>query len=552
MAGYDADDFWSIDKLLPKKKSLLTQFSTSEKTVSVYVDGEDRGSNKSENKLNFDLYKSGGNTAVSAERSYHPEGSSLIKEVRVIPSLDKYDFYDTFRKAALIYFDYKSGKCDFTPFYSYKPQYSQMNTAQKKYYFYWRDEIRKKKYLKTDYSYVYLYAYEILNLPDKIEKTQGLSLLCDVWEAYRHDLPKLDFVFSAWVQDYCLIYGLPCPSERISGFLFDVINASDLKEFYLTDNGLGNKSGTSALIAYLSDYDWRRGKYAGGEHGADYRMHVEGAMNTVVESVIRNRSIISSDTVRVSRAAFPGSLCTHSVKCNIEIEYYPLAGVPEIREAVTAALKYTENKLRGMLGIKSRLATKGLPEDYKMIIDAYFSRIFERINKEKIKASLPEYERLYDAPKENMSFEDAEEIERASWDVTARLVSGTEAEDAEPDTHGESFKYREYGCKTEAPLADEENSTVGVKKENGHEAVESYGTSYAEQKFIALLSKGEINEAKVAAAECGMLPELLVEKINEAFADNFGDVIIEEYMGFYHIIEDYSEEILNWSLKITK
>ncbi len=552
MAGYDVDDFWSIDKLLPKKKSSLTQFSTSEKTVSVYVEGEDGGGNKSENKLNFDLYKSGENTAVSAERSYHPEGSYLIKEVRIIPSLDKYDFYDTFRKAALIYFDYRSGRCDFTPFYSYKPQYSQMNTAQKKYYFYWRDEIRKKKYLKTDYSYVYLYAYEILNLPDKIEKKQGLSMLCDVWEAYRQDLPKIDFAFSAWVQDYCLIYGLPCPSDRISGFLFDVINASDLKEFYLTDKGLDNKSGISALIAYLSDYDWRRGKYAGGEHGADYRMHVEGAMNTVVESLIRNRSIISPDTVRVSRAAFPGSLCTHSVKCNIEIEYYPLAGVPEIREAVTAALKYTENKLRSMLGIKSRLATRGLPDDYKMIIDAYFSRIFERINKEKTKASIPEYERLYDAPKENISFEDASEIEKASWDVTARLVSGTEAEDVEPDGSGEVFGCREYKHQTEVPLTDEGNSTQTVKEGSEQETMDSYGTSYAEQKFISLLCRGKNSEAKAVAAECGMLPELLVEKINEAFADNFGDVIIEEYMGFYHIIEDYSEEILNWSLKITK
>ena len=39
----------------------------------------------------------------------------------------------------------------------------------------------------------------------------------------------------------------------------------------------------------------------------------------------------------------------------------------------------------------------------------------------------------------------------------------------------------------------------------------------------------------------------MVERINEAFADNFGDVIIEDDgMGNFTVIEDYCEEIIEW------
>ena len=55
------------------------------------------------------------------------------------------------------------------------------------------------------------------------------------------------------------------------------------------------------------------------------------------------------------------------------------------------------------------------------------------------------------------------------------------------------------------------------------------------------------------ANESKKMPEALAERINEAFADNFGDVILEESdTGGYKVIDDYTEEISEWLQKILK
>lgn len=544
----DFDDFWDLSKLVPKKKPNLSPFSTATPVSEVTVAAmEDTGSVSSvsseERKLDFSAYKTASEDKKS-ERSYSPASSRLIKRVTIKPSHDRFDFYDTFRKAALIYFDYKCAKCEFVPFYSYKPQYSQMTTDQKKYYFFWRDELRRKRFLKTDYSYVYLYAYEILNLPEKIGKEEGLRLLLEVWRAYRDELPRLDINFSAWVQDYCLIYELECPFEQIKDFLFDVINVSVFKEFYLSDIEKGGNA-SSAMLAYLSDYDWRRGKYAGGDNAQIYRTHVESAMQRVFALILSDETVTNGEISKITRTAFPGSLCTHTVKCILEIEYSSISSSPELRKNVTSALKYVENKLRAILGVKSRLAIKELPDSFRRVIDKYFENEFARMKKERERAAMPEYEKLYDAPESAVSFEDAVEIEKASWKMTARLVEGTE--DYEQGILEEHQSRREE-LTEEKPVNEVENIT-----ESDAQLCDSYGLDCTEIEFLLAVSRGDTGKALQIANESKRMPEALAERVNEAFADNFGDVVLEESdTGGYKVIDDYTEEIIEWLQKILK
>lgn len=542
------DDFWDISKLIPKKKSNVGSFSTHTPVSDVVIENDDADASDSsisaaDRKLDFSIYK----VSVDAEKdtqreySYVPRKSRLIRKVTIKPSHDRFDFYDTFRKAALIYFDYKCPKCEFTPFYSYKPQYSQMTTEQKKYYFYWRDELRRKRFLKTDYSYVYLYAYEILNLPEKIGKEDGLKLLIEVWRAYRDELPRLDMNFSVWVQDYCLIYELDCPFEEIKDFLFDIINVSSFKEFYLSDIQKGGNE-ASAMLAYLSDYDWRRGKYASGDNAVMYRTHVEGAMQLVFANLFRDEIIEKSDVSRITRTAFPGSLCTHTVKCILEIEYSSVSSSPELRRNITAALKYTENKLRAILGVKSRLAVKDLSDKLRKIIDRYFEHEFEKLRKERERANMPEYEKLYEAEESKVSFDDAIEIEKASWRMTARLVEGTE--DFEEALAEEAADKSEKN-KQETPV-----TTEIFDKEN---RFDTYGLDASDLEFLGAVLAGDKNKAFALSKAQQSLPEVIAERINEAFADNFGDVILEESDdGGFKVIDDYTEEIIQWLQKIQK
>ena len=49
-----------------------------------------------------------------------------------------------------------------------------------------------------------------------------------------------------------------------------------------------------------------------------------------------------------------------------------------------------------------------------------------------------------------------------------------------------------------------------------------------------------------------MIADAIVEKINEAFCDGFGDVIIEGENPEFTIIEDYEDDVKEWLLKQTK
>ena len=165
MADYK-DDFWDIEKLVPKKKNTVSTFFTKPKTVTVSV-SEDAP------HKNYDTLLTMQPTEMKSEVVSYGNEKGLIKNVTITKFTDRYDFYGNFRKAALVYYEYKTSKCDFVPFYSYMPQYSQLNPQQKSYYFYWRDCVRRGKFIKSDYSYFYLYVYEIINLPDKIPANEG-------------------------------------------------------------------------------------------------------------------------------------------------------------------------------------------------------------------------------------------------------------------------------------------------------------------------------------------------------------------------------------------
>lgn len=525
MADYK-DDFWDIEKLVPKKKNTVSTFSTKPKTVTVSV-SEDAP------HKNYDTLLTMQPTEMKSEVVSYGNEKGLIKNVTITKFTDRYDFYGNFRKAALVYYEYKTSKCDFVPFYSYMPQYSQLNPQQKAYYFYWRDCVRRGKFIKSDYSYFYLYVYEIINLPDKIPANEGLDMLLTLWTAYRNDLPNIDVYMSLWVQDYCLIYNLEPPTEKLSDFIFDVIQASEFKEFYLSDTQAMGKNGTAAMLAYLSEYDWRRGKYAGGDNRSAYEAHMLGAMGALIDKLWENDEIFKSRAPMtcISRNSFRNSLCTHSVKCRLDIEYIPLSKADNLCRYVTAAVRYTENKLRALLGVKSRLAIKDLPDEYKNLIDLYFDGMFQKVNRRRVEQARPEYEKLYEARAEALSFDGAEEIERDSWTTTARLVS-----EADEDLIVSAFVTESIG------------ESVGVESLVDSEC----GLDVLELEFVKAVKELNLAEIIRISNEHGMMPDSFAEMINEKTTESLGDVIIDGAYPEMSLIEDYEEDIEKWLLKITK
>ncbi len=537
----ELDDFWNIEKLIPKKKSIngttnssdisgkASHFATEIKCTEISF-GEAEDKTVGDAKLSFS------NMNVSGERpqdlAYSPENNKFIKSVKIIHLLDRYDFYGNFRKAALIYFDYKTAPCDYVPFYSYMPQYSQMSSAQRNYYFYWRDEFRKGKYLKADYSYICLYVFEILNLSDKIPPKQGIKLLCAAWSNYHKSFPRMDTDFSAWIQDYCLVHGIDAPYELLQAFISDVITLSPLKEFWFSNDALTEREQRNLFLTAISEYDWKKGKYAAGATRAFYEKHMLGAMSCVISDLWYGNDILRSikETKKIRRTAFPSSICTHSVKCTLELEYYPISE-SALREKITQAVRYSENKLRALMGIKSRLAIKDMDAYYAYIIDKYFESVYKAESEKRRVAMLPEYERLYDAPSGEMSVAGAVEIEESSWSTTARLVAddidSIQTYDPYTDNINNGTKEKQNSSSTEAhPSAnsrsDDNDSSPDI--------------SDAEMKFL-------LNCLEGAVLVSTLDNDKMADSINEAFLPVLGDVVIEASDSGYAIIEEYREDI---------
>ncbi len=526
MKEYDRDSFWKIDKLVPKKQSSLSTFSSGQKLVDYTIPSDNAAKADGRFKLTV---QNGGNPDKKEDFVYSPKG--LIKQVVVRHIPDKFDFHANFVKAAHLYFDFTGSPCEFAPFYSYMPQYTQMNEAQKNYYFYWRSMVRSGNYIKTDYSYFYLYVYEIINLPELIPAEVGIEMLSDLWRAYRKALPNIDTSMALWIQDYCLSYNVVCPMEKLRDFIFSVIGNASFKEFYLSDAETLGDVGTSSVVAYLSDYDWRCGKYAGGDNKEVYSKHLLGAMSLIVSSLLAGGRILgNAEVAKMERRAFKGALTTSAVKYLISCEYRPIAAETELRGIITAAVKYTENKLRALMGVKSRLAVRELPCEYSALIDSYFAELFDRVNRERARAARPEYEKHYESWDSGISLTDADEIERASWSTTARLVENID----------------EYEDSDATP------TEVVCEPQNAPDAAESFGLDKDRIEFISAALAENYAEMRAISERTGELADSIADGINEAFSDGFGDVILESVPDGYVIIEDYKEDIEAWLLKLTR
>ena len=521
------DDFWDIEKLLPKKKSALSPFATHS-PMAEYTDLVPPASKRADDaECRLSATVPSGNLTPSAE-TYVPAHQKLLRRVTVRRYEGRYMFYDSFRRAAELYYDVHGSPSPFVPFYSYMPQYQQMSREQKDYYFYWRDEVRAGRFIRTDVSYVYLYAYEIINLPEKQSPEQGLRQLLLLWKTYRKELRGIDKYFSVWIQDFCLIYRLIPPADLLDGCLAELISLTTFKEFYLFDTDAMTADGLRSLLFYFSDYDYHTSRYYTADSREAFEGHMCAVIGPLLSRVLATVDMAYAPTSLLVREAFPNSLCTYEVKCRLEIEYYPLARAAELRSAITAAVKYTENRLRASLGVKSRLAVRGLSEEHKAHIDVYFDTLFRKTLAEQRRRSTPEYEHKYDAPKEALSFIGADDIERISWKNTMRLVVDAESED--PTEHAPEERLDGV-----APLAEQAATSPSA------DTVDGQRLSAAQIAFVAgILRDGD--------RPCGMEADVLAEAVNEAFLDILGDIILEQVNGAYSLIEDYREDVEAWAL----
>lgn len=520
------DKDWEIDYILPPKKS-TGKFKQDTEAVLVELDSPGDVNSKTQTIPSKEQYKSTFNKATHRYEarpicSYKPD-NPFITNVSVWLWPSKFTFYERFRSDAERNFNKYYGECQHVKFFSYMPQYIQLDEPQFNWYFWWRENVRKGIYLATDYSYILLYVYEIINLPEFVPAEKGVGLLCDVWLAYREAYNKLDRYMIEWICDYCLINQLPPPYEKLNDTVMNEIHKqAGFREFYMRFEETNLDPYYSMLMYTSTNYDWTKSKYVNDENRELFRQHITQAFQETAKQHIKTDHMTDA---KLTRDAYSGSLCAYNVKRRIDIDYKTFTRSAELRLIVSDIIKYAENKVRAMIGVKGRLSTPNLTTEMISSLEQYFEKYRPVKKKTKDEEIENEYAHLYEARSVELSTESALAIEKESWSITNTLVEAFETnETSEVDTYIE-------------PESPETNS----------EPIPEQTSETNEDNDIILALKyiynGDRENFNELVKRNNMLDDTMIECINEYVYDIIGDIAVEEGDGWYLIIPDYKNEM---------
>ena len=531
------DDFWDIESLLPQKTTIkpppARSRASTEATEIEFEHPDTHGVTDTHAAGKLPLSKPYTQQGASVKKPvphepqlrYQPR-HPLISEVRIYPWGSNFGFYERFCTMANALYDRHGSPCGAVPFFSYMPQYDQMNRAQLDWYLYWRDCVHKGEYPETDYSYIFLYLFEIINLTERIPPMEGQRRMCEIWKRYRKTYPLLNRYLADWISDYSLIHRLAPPAQILSEALPVIAENSSFKEFYACPTGDDTTQDAQIYLTFCTNYHYQKSKlYLAGRAQRDaMNEHIPAAISIAVRVLEAENASFANTKMQkatLSRDSFIGALCSGRMKRRIEVDYCSFSRSHELRFLITDVIKYAENKLRGVFGMKSKLSVYALPDKVKTILDDYFAKAFP-IKRKPCVEERPAYEALYDLPKTELSLSHAEEIEESSWDVTRQLVEAFEEPQVEP-------------VEAEKPMPQE------VIVEGDKELISALAP-YA--PLLCAIDKQDAAAQQAMARKLGKMPDALIDEINTLSADLLGDILIEEdEHGQYAIIEDYREEI---------
>ncbi len=516
------DDFWAIEKLVPKRnKPTVTRPSSDTSAVEITSDAPLASQDTSRLELSRDSIRQAPSspTVDAAPDDEYAPACPLIENVQIYRWRNNYNYYEDFLRDAKRYYRASVAEAAHVPYFSYVPQYVQLSRDQLRWYVYWRGRVREGVYPETDYSYILLLITEIINLSDNMDTKLGQHLLIELYRHYNRTYPRICRYLSDWICDYSLIHHLPPPDDHDAS----LTENCTLKEFYVFFEGDdASDNYARLLIKYCSSYDYKKSKFAIGDNIAVYDRHVVGALAYTIDRCSEPGSILSGaglDSNMITRDAYSGALCSSEIKRRLKVKFFSFSRSHELRFLVADMIKYSENKIRAYLGIKSRLSVFGIPDAITRALDAYFAEtlpVIKRTPYEEESAVL-DYDRLYEQPHTELSLENAEKIEQSSWNTTQLLVEAFDGE---------------------VPSTVEPEAVIEEKRAESDDIRTALGEKY---EFVLAALREDFATQKSIASRLGLMPDALADMINDIAADIIGDIILEDALGGYTIIEDYKE-----------
>ena len=534
MSGYKSrkdalDDFWDISALVPRKKNSFVGPDSIDTVEITSVASNPPVLKEADSTIITRVIPPRGGTVIAKRplldeiECYYPT-NSLIHSVKILKYKTTYAYYATFLKNAIEYVDVKGESADFVPFFSYVPQYDQMTEQQLKYYFWFRQNVQNATFIKTDFGYLFLYIFELLNLGNRLDIKKSQYILMSLWNEYNSDFPAISAKLADWICDFSLLHHLSPPMNISSNIIKKAIS---LKEFYISIPQDDTKECAKILLRYCSSYDYRTSKFYTNLNRDLFDRYIIEALMIAIDYYSTDGKILSGydtgDSI-VARDVYAGAVCTAEQKYRIEVSYCSFSRSNELRFLVGDIVKYSENKLRSHLGIKSKMTVYSVTAELGGLIDKYFASHLSAVRRSKKTVIRQDYEKLYDIPKKPLSLSDAIRIEDSSWETTKELIAAFDDMDG-------TIEIPQFENKTK------EVYSVNTEKNDAYDVWGIYRSP------IIKLINGEAYAISDFASEHGKLPDAVVDCINEIAFDTFGDLLIEDDgMGNYTVVEDYIEE----------
>lgn len=577
----DASRFWNLEDLIPRRREKTASQAPSRTRVSPTARTSAERKSEDTVLLRSEIRGGEGITDQPLTRAVFPEREEvrevpeavwqptglLLREVRVYPWKSDYTYYEKFYIHARRLHEREGREVPLVPFFSYMPQYGQMNRAQLESYLWWRTNFRRGKLLDVDYSYLLLYLYELINAGEWDDHERARDDMLRLWLSYRDRYRHLDVLVREWLVDYSLLYRLPPPTLPPTLFR-ELVSGCRLKEFYV--GGAGVETAEEAILFFASNYDYKKSKFYREDTSALFDTVLRGSVRVALDFKHREheRGEERRDSFStITRDTFAGAICTVRQKKHIEVDFSSFSHTHEFRYIVTDVLKYAENALRAHFGIKSRLTVYGMNGELKAALDAYLAEAIPKRHprREAREVEVPDYERRYDLPKSLISPERAAKIERDSWETTRRLVEAFEdgtCEKKAPQITQKSIETPTYVVEETAktvqksavlPANESASATAPAEAEKKQASGEADGATVkspfaallgALTELVVLAARGDIAAEHALARRAGQMLDAMADRVNALAADMLGDVLLEEGEGGYLLIEDYREDMI--------
>ena len=564
-------DFWDLSKnkgTAKPSQSYPIHKKTSTESVLIESGADDKKTDVSfkipEKKVGF--------STPDTILEYTPE-NIFINKVKITTTDKEKNIFNPSalfirERAALL--NKKGVPCDYVSFYAHSPRYSGMTRPQLNYYLWWRENVRRGEFIKTDISYIKLYIQEIVTADNDTDVKKSLSDLIQIAKV-SFDNPVGKVYMARIISDFCMIHKLECPTPELFDILKSLVFEHIADEFFLGLTDSNRHVYAPIAIDYISIYNYKKSKFYESDNIAIFDRHIHAAIHSIFANdesfgeITSHASGIFS-TKLSDRKLFDGRVEFCAPNARILVSYFPVNCIAGV---VTDAIRYAENKLRALMGIKTSLAVGELSPKITSVIDEYFSSVsfefttYKTASKEKAeKRSEEQYNHLYDIPRHKLSLSNARVIEQTSWQTTKKLTEAfTDNENIVGAIHESPAKPAECQaqnadvsaecrmqsaelnisaeCRVQsAELQLNEDSSLGQKSTSTLHS--KWGSHHA---FLLICLNGTHAEQRNYAKSFGMTLDELADNINDIAVNLIGDIILDFDGDKYTVIPDYIDVI---------